>query len=456
MKVLSGVYHAEEGEIYINGEKVVIEDTNKAHELGISIIFQEFNLCPHLTVEDNIWLARQPKKGPFINDRLMFEKTKEILDELGLTFSPKALVRNLSVAEQQMVEIAKAISYNSKILVLDEPTAALTEAEIDRLFAIIKKLREKGVGMFYISHRLEELARITDRVSVLRDGQQVGTRDYKDVTIDELVKMMVGRALNDKFPVYQRKIGDVVFEARNIRNRKVNVNHIEVRAGEIVGLAGLMGAGRTELARAIFGADRTMSKEVFLNGSQIQINDINAAIKNGIGYITEDRKRDGLALNMTVERNINLAHIPQLLKAGFVDEAEAKKNAQQYISSLNIKTPSMNQKVGYLSGGNQQKIVLAKWLCNNIKVLIFDEPTRGIDVGAKFEVYELMNRLSDNGVAIIMISSELPEILGMSDRILVMHKGQISGELSKEEANQETILRLAAGIKDNGDVRKGA
>jgi ribose transport system ATP-binding protein len=456
MKVLSGVYHAEEGEIYINGEKVVIEDTNKAHELGISIIFQEFNLCPHLTVEDNIWLARQPKKGPFIDDRLMYDKTKEILNELGLTFSPKALVRNLSVAEQQMVEIAKAISYNSKILVLDEPTAALTEAEIDRLFTIIKKLREKGVGMFYISHRLEELARITDRVSVLRDGQQVGTRDYKDVTIDELVKMMVGRALNDKFPVYQRKIGNVIFEARNIRNRKVNVNHIEVRAGEIVGLAGLMGAGRTELARAIFGADRTMSKEVFLNGSQIQINDINAAIKNGIGYITEDRKRDGLALNMTVERNINLAHIPQLLKAGFVDENEAKKNAQQYISSLNIKTPSMNQKVGYLSGGNQQKIVLAKWLCNNIKVLIFDEPTRGIDVGAKFEVYELMNQLSDNGVAIIMISSELPEILGMSDRILVMHKGQISGELSKDEANQETILRLAAGIKDNGDVRKGA
>lgn len=456
MKVLSGVYQADEGEMYINGEKVIIEDTNKAHELGISIIFQEFNLCPHLSVQDNIWMARQPKKGPFINDRLMFDKTKEILDELGLSFSPKALVRNLSVAEQQMVEIAKAISYNSKILVLDEPTAALTEAEIDRLFAIIKKLREKGVGMFYISHRLEELARITDRVSVLRDGQQVGTRDYKDVTIDELVKMMVGRPLNDKFPVYQRKIGEVIFEARNIRNRKVNVDHIEVRAGEIVGLAGLMGAGRTELARAIFGADKTMSKEIYLNGSQIQVNDINAAIKNGIGYITEDRKRDGLALNMTVENNINLAHIPQLLKAGFVDEDAAKKNAQKYISSLNIKTPSMNQKVGYLSGGNQQKIVLAKWLCNNIKVLIFDEPTRGIDVGAKYEVYELMNQLSDNGVAIIMISSELPEILGMSDRILVMHNGQISGELSREEANQEKILRLAAGIKDNGDVKKGA
>lgn len=454
MKVLSGVYHAEEGEIFIQGEKVVIEDTNKAHELGISIIFQEFNLCPHLSVEDNIWLDRQPKKGLLIDDKRMYKNTKEILDELGLTFSPKALIRNLSVAEQQMVEIAKAISFNSRILVLDEPTAALTESEIDRLFAIIHKLKDKGVGMFYISHRLEELARITDRVSVIRDGQYIGTRDYKDVTIDELVKMMVGRALTDKFPVYERKIGGVVFEARNVRNKRVNVDHIEVHAGEIVGLAGLMGAGRTELARAIFGADRTMSKEIFLDGKQLQITDINTAIKNGIGYITEDRKRDGLALNMTVERNINLAHIPQLQKAGFVDETEAKKNADTYIKSLNIKTPSMNQTVGNLSGGNQQKIVLAKWLCNNIKVLIFDEPTRGIDVGAKYEVYELMNRLSDNGVAIIMISSELPEILGMSDRVLVMHGGQISGELNREEATQEKILRLAAGIRDDG--RKGA
>ena len=266
--------------------------------------------------------------------------------------------------------------------------------------------------------------------------------------------MMVGRELTDKFPVYERKIGDVCFEAKNIRNKKVNVDHIEVRAGEIVGLAGLMGAGRTELARAIFGADKTESKEIFLNGKQIQINNINVAIKNGIGYITEDRKRDGLALNMTVERNINLAHIPNLIKGAFIDETMAKENASKFIESLNIKTPSMYQKVGNLSGGNQQKIVLAKWLCNDIKVLIFDEPTRGIDVGAKYEVYELMNQLSDNGVAIIMISSELPEILGMSDRVLVMHNGRISGELSCEEADQEKILRLAAGIKD--DIKRGA
>lgn len=454
MKVLSGVYQADEGEIYINGQKVTIENTKKAQQLGISIIFQEFNLCSHLTVADNIWLDRQPKKGAFINDKKLMEKTQEILNELGLSINPKARIRTLSVAEQQMVEIAKAISFNSKILVLDEPTAALTESEIERLFSIIHKLKAKGVGMIYISHRLEELSRITDRVSVIRDGQYIGTENYADVTIDRLVQMMVGRELSAKFPVYQRTIGDVLFEGRNIVNNKVNVENIKVKAGEIVGIAGLMGAGRTELARAIFGADKTLSKEIFIEGKSVTVNSITAAIKNGIGYITEDRKKDGLALNMTVERNINLAHIPNLCKNGFVDAAEADKNALEYIDSLRIKTPSMRQKVTNLSGGNQQKIVLAKWLCNDIKVLIFDEPTRGIDVAAKYEVYELMNRLSDNGVAVIMISSDLPEILGMSDRILVMHGGKINGELSREEATQEKILRYAAGLQI--EDRKGA
>ncbi|WP_312644185.1 ATP-binding cassette domain-containing protein [Hydrogenoanaerobacterium sp.] len=454
MKVLSGVYQADEGEIYINGEKVTIENTKKAQQLGISIIFQEFNLCSHLTVADNIWLDRQPKKGAFVNDKKLIEQTQEILNELGLSINPKARIRTLSVAEQQMVEIAKAISFNSKILVLDEPTAALTDSEIERLFAIIHKLKKKGVGMIYISHRLEELSRITDRVSVIRDGQYIGTENYADVTIDRLVQMMVGRELSAKFPIYQREIGEVLFEARNIVSSKVNVENIKVRAGEIVGIAGLMGAGRTELAKAIFGADKTLSKEIFIEGKAVTINSITAAIKNGIGYITEDRKKDGLALNMTVERNINLAHIPNLCKNGFVNTTEAEKNALEYIESLRIKTPSMRQKVTNLSGGNQQKIVLAKWLCNDIKVLIFDEPTRGIDVAAKYEVYELMNRLSDNGVAIIMISSDLPEILGMSDRILVMHGGSINGELSREEATQEKILRYAAGLQI--EDRKGA
>ncbi len=454
MKILSGVYQANEGEIFINGEKANIENTKKAQQLGISIIFQEFNLFPHLSVANNIWLDRQPKKGPFVDDKKLIEMTQVILDDLGLSISPKALVRTLSVAEQQMVEIAKAISFNSRILVLDEPTAALTESEIDKLFNIIHRLKSKGVGMIYISHRLEELSRITDRVSVIRDGQYIGTLPYQEVSIDKLVSMMVGRELNDKFPVYKRKIGDVLFEARNVRNHKVNVENIQVHAGEIVGLAGLMGAGRTELARAIFGADRTWHKEVFVDGKLVEVNSITSAIKNGIGYITEDRKKDGLALNMTVERNINMAYIPILCKSIFADENAARENAAKYIDSLRIKTPSMYQKMQNLSGGNQQKTVLAKWLCNDIKVLIFDEPTRGIDVGAKYEIYELMNRLSDNGVAIIMISSDLQEILGMSDRIVVMHNGSISGELNRSEATQEKILRYAAGLRN--EEGKGA
>ncbi|WRS28637.1 sugar ABC transporter ATP-binding protein [Oscillospiraceae bacterium MB08-C2-2] len=446
MKVLSGVYRADQGELHIKGEKVLIDSPKKAQQMGISIIFQEFNLCSHLTVADNIWLDRQPKKGPFVDEKELIHKTQEILDDLGLSIKPKARVRSLSVAEQQMVEIAKAISFQSKILVLDEPTAALTEAEIDRLFAIILRLKKRGVGMFYISHRLEELSRIADRVSVIRDGEYIGTRDYKDVTIDSLVQMMVGRELSAKFPVYQRKIGDIIFEARNVENHRVQVDKLQVRAGEIVGIAGLMGAGRTELARAIFGADKTKTKEIFLEGRALQINSVDDAVKQGIGYITEDRKRDGLALSMTVERNINLAHIPNLCRFGFINDQAAQKNAHKFSQSLRIKTPSLKQRVNKLSGGNQQKIVLAKWLCNDIKVLIFDEPTRGIDVGAKLEVYELMNRLSDQGVGIIMISSELPEILGMSDRVLVMHDGAIRAELSREEATQEKILYYAAGL----------
>ncbi len=454
MKVLSGVYQAEEGEIFINGEKVEIENTKTAQQLGISIIYQEFNLCPHLSVANNIWLDRQPQKGVFVDDKKMTEQTQVILDELGLSISPKALILTLSVAERQMVEIAKAISFNSRILVMDEPTAALTETEIDRLFTIIHRLKSKGVGIIYISHRLEELSRIADRVSVLRDGQYVGTYHYKDVTVDKLVHLMVGRELSNKFPVYDRKIGEVLFEARNIRSKKLNVSNIQVCTGEIVGIAGLMGAGRSELARAIFGVDKTYHKEVFIDGKPVTINSITSAIRNGIGYITEDRKKDGLALNMTVESNINLAHIPNLIKKGFIDNSAAKENAAKYINSLRIKTPSMYQKMQNLSGGNQQKTVLAKWLCNDIKILIFDEPTRGIDVGAKYEVYELMNRLSDNGVAIIMISSDLSEIMGMSDRILVMHNGAISGEFNRSEATQEEILRCAAGLrKDEG---KGA
>ncbi|MGB4589840.1 MAG: sugar ABC transporter ATP-binding protein [Clostridiaceae bacterium] len=446
MKVMSGVYQADEGKIFIEGQEVKIGSISKAHELGVAIIFQELNLLPHMTVADNIFVGRQPKIGPFIDDKKMHANAKKILDDLGIKISTHATLGTLSVAQQQMVEIAKAISMNSKILVLDEPSAALTDKEIAQLFDIIRTLQKKGVGMVYISHRMEELAEICERVTVIRDGQYIGTRNYKDITMDELVNMIVGRSLEDKYPKHERKIGEIVLEAKNIkRGDKVNVDHLHVRAGEILGIAGLMGSGRTEIARCIFGADKADHKEIFIDGKPVTINSVGQAISHRIGYATEDRKYDGLALDLDVNYNTNMAHLKQLSRFGIIDDKKATENAEKYKKLLRTKTPSLKQIVRNLSGGNQQKIVLSKWLCNDVRILIVDEPTRGIDVGAKFEVYELFNRLSDQGVAIIMISSELPEILGMSDRVLVVHEGTINGELDAKKTTQEEILFLAAG-----------
>ncbi len=456
MKVMSGVYKAEEGKIFIENKEVNIDSVSKAQELGVSIIFQELNLCPHLSVADNIFIGRPPLKGPFISDKNMHIEAKKVLDTLGIDINTHAVVRTLSVAQQQMVEIAKAISYNSKILVLDEPTAALSETEIAQLFEIIRNLQKKGVGMVYISHRMEELDQICERVTILRDGQYIGTHHYKDLTTDELVNMIVGRALEDKYPKYQRKIGDVVFEARNIRRKNiVNVDKIEVRAGEILGIAGLMGSGRSEIMRCIFGADKADSMELFMNGKPIKVKKPGQAIAQGIGYATEDRKLNGLALDLDVKYNINMAYLKQLSRLGVLNDKKGLENANHYVKALRIKTPYLTQRVRNLSGGNQQKIVLAKWLCNDIKLLIVDEPTRGIDVGAKYEVYELFNQLSDAGVAIIMISSELPEVLGMSDRILVINEGSVNGELDAKSTTQEEILYLAAGY-NKAEKKKNA
>lgn len=446
MKILSGVYRADEGEIFIEGEKVIIDSVAKAHELGVSIIMQELNMCGHLSVADNIFIGRAPKKGMFIDDKRMHREAKAILDDLGIDLDTYAMVGSLSIAKQQMVEIAKAISFNSKILVLDEPTATLTEREIDQLFEIIGRLKEKGVGMVYISHRMAELNRICERVTIIRDGQYIGTRNLNEITMDELVNMIVGRALEDKYPKHKRTIGDIVLEARNVRRGdKVNADHFFVRKGEILGISGLVGAGRTELMRCIFGADHADSMDLWIEGKPVKIHSVIQAIRNGIGYATEDRKRDGLALGLDIKYNTNMAHLPQITRFGFVDDKAGLENAEKYVQLLHTKTPSVHQLCRNLSGGNQQKVVLAKWLCNDVKVLIVDEPTRGIDVGAKYEVYELFNQLSDQGVAIIMISSELPEILGMSDRILVIHQGEINGELDAKTATQEQILYLAAG-----------
>lgn len=446
MKILSGVHKADEGDIYIEGNKVQIDSVSKAHELGISIIMQELNMCGHLSVADNIFIGRAHKKGLFIDDKKMHEEAQKILDDLGIELNTYAQVDSLSVAKQQMVEIAKAISFNSKILVLDEPTATLTEREIDQLFEIIRRLQAKGVGMVYISHRMAELNQICERVTIIRDGQYIGTRNLNEITMDELVNMIVGRSLEDKYPKYTRKIGDIALEARNVhRGTKVNVDYLNVRKGEILGIAGLVGAGRTELMRCIFGADVADSMELTLYGKKIRVNSVIEAIKHGIGYATEDRKRDGLALNLDVKYNTNMAHLSKLTRFGFINDKKGEENAEKYVKLLRTKTPSIHQLCRNLSGGNQQKVVLAKWLCNDVKVLIVDEPTRGIDVGAKYEVYELFNELSKQGVAIIMISSELPEILGMSDRVLVIHQGEINGELDAKKTTQEEILYLAAG-----------
>lgn len=446
MKILSGVYRADEGEIFIEGEKVLIDSVTKAHELGISIIMQELNMCGHLSVADNIFIGRAHKKGLFIDDKKMHKEAQKILDDLGIQLNTYTRVANLSIAQQQMVEIAKAISFHSKILVLDEPTATLTEREIDQLFEIIKRLQEKDVGMVYISHRMAELNRICCRATIIRDGQYIGTCSLAETTMDEMVNMIVGRPLEDKYPRHVRSLGDVMLEAHNVRRAgKVNVDHFCVRKGEILGISGLVGAGRTELMRCIFGADRADSMELWLEGKPIRVRSVIGAINQGIGYATEDRKRDGLALGLDVQYNTNMAHLRQLSHFGFLDDKAGAKNAEKYVQLLRTKTPGIHQLCGNLSGGNQQKVVLAKWLCNDVKVLIVDEPTRGIDVGAKYEVYELFNQLSDQGVAIIMISSELPEILGMSDRILVIHQGEINGELDAQTATQEQILYLAAG-----------
>lgn len=451
MKVLSGIHQPDSGALYLRGQKTVIYGTQSAQKLGICIIHQELNLAPHLTVAQNIFLGREPLSyGKVLNEKKLNQKASEILQSLHLDISPTTLVGDLSISKQQMVEICKALSFRSEILIMDEPTSALSEAEIDELFRIIHKLKQEGVGIFYISHRLEELQHIVERISILRDGRYIGTWEYGQMTMDEIIAKMVGRTLNDKFPPRNCKVGKKIFEVQNI-SRKGLVKNIsfQLYKGEALGIAGLMGAGRTELARAIFGADRRDGGKIFLEGEEIFINSPLEAINAGIAYLSEDRKRDGLALNLALDQNITLTNILAVSNwCGVIDKSKERKEAKKFVEDLRIKTPSLDQKVGNLSGGNQQKIVIAKWLYHHSKVIIFDEPTRGIDVGAKFEVYELINELVRQGVGIIVISSDLPEIIGMSDRIVVLHEGEVTGIVVKAEATQERILNLATGLEN--------
>lgn len=450
MKILTGVYQYDEGRITFKGEEISFNTPHEAIQKGISIIYQELNLIPHLTVAQNIFIGREPMiSGMVIDKKKMNEDASKLLKSLNVDIDPDTVLRKLSVSKQQMVEIAKALSEKSEILIMDEPTSALSEAEIDELFKIIHKLQKEGVSVIYISHRLEELARIVDRVTVMRDGKHIGTYDYSSITMNELINLMVGRTLDSKFPKRDVEKGGKIFEAKNLTRKGVlNDISFELFQGEVLGIAGLMGAGRTELARAIFGVDRLDSGKIILNGKELSIKSPIDAIKSGIGYVTEDRKVDGLALKLAVDTNIILANVRAITNLiGVILKRKKKDLAKKYINDLRIKTPSAEQLVKNLSGGNQQKIVLAKWLCRYSKILILDEPTRGIDVGAKFEIYELINSMVKEGVGIIMISSELPEILGLSDRILVLHEGNLTGILDKSEATQEKILNLATGIK---------
>jgi ribose transport system ATP-binding protein len=448
MRILAGADTKDAGSVFLNGTEVHLDSPLSAMNLGISIIYQEFNLVPYMNAAENIFLGREPigRLPGVIDFGRMYSDAQRIIDELGVKLDVRKPVGELSVAQQQMVEIAKATSKKCSIIAMDEPSATLTEHELENLFALIRKLKSEGVSIIYISHRLEEIFEIADRVTVLRDGQLVGVRSVAETNREDIIRMMVGRELKEIIPKVKAEIGDVVLEVRGLSRRGIIKDiSFSVRRGEILGLAGLVGAGRTEVARAIFGADSVDKGEILLDGEPVAIHSPRDAISLGIGLVTEDRKSLGLILGMTVRENISLANLGALSKMGFISCRNERDVADQYVADLLIKTPSIEQAVQNLSGGNQQKVVLAKWLFTKSRVLIFDEPTRGIDVGAKTEIYQLMNRLAENGNAIIMISSELPEILGMSDRIVVMHEGEIVGELSREEATQEKIMHLATG-----------
>ncbi len=451
MKILTGIYTADTGTIVYQGDVIHPKNPREMADRGVSIIHQEFNLIPHLTVAENIFITREPRKfrNTIIDDKRLIEETKKLLRHLDISLDPKAKLAKLSVAEKQMVEITKALAVNSEILVLDEPTSALAEKEVQKLFEIIRDLKNRGVAIIYISHRLEEFEAIVDEVTTLRDGRYVSTSRWSDTSIPQLVRNMVGRSLDNQFPERNHDVGEIVFEARNIRRgRQVNDISLKVRKGEVVGLAGLMGAGRSEFARAVFGADRMESGTLYLDGREFVTRSPSDAIHNGITYLPEDRKLDGLFLDLEVQQNIMYATYSDNAVMGVVDDKRCRKKVDRVIRDLQVKTPTVKQLVGNLSGGNQQKVLIGRWLLKDLKVFIFDEPTRGIDVGAKFEVYNLINRLAEQGAAIIMISSEMPEILGLSDRIYVLCEGRLMGEMDAREATQEKILRLASGLTE--------
>lgn len=448
MKIISGVYQPNEGTISYKGEVVHFSSTQQSEAAGIAIIHQELNLVPHLTVAENIYLAREPRRGFLVDRKRLQADAQACLDRLGVQIDPQAEVRMLSVAQCQMVEIAKALSLNASILIMDEPTSSLTEQEAQLLFRVIRDLKSQGTGIIYISHRLDEMAEIVDRVTVLRDGRYISTDDLDSITLDEIVARMVGRSLEEKFPAPTRiPTEDVIFSVSGLTREGVFSDvSFDLKRGEILGFAGLMGAGRTEVARAIFGAEPYDAGIVQLDGNTLHISDPRAAIEAGIAYLSEDRKAQGLAVKMPVDANLMLANMEAVsTRGGIIDRKKHSTNSRHYVDLLSIKTPSLHQPVRLLSGGNQQKIIIGKWLFRKPKIMFFDEPTRGIDVGAKFAIYQIMDELAASGIGIVLISSELPEILGLSDRVAVFHGGRIVSTLTTAKTSQEEIMMYASG-----------
>ncbi len=453
MKILSGVYVKDSGTMKIFGETVEEMDPVKAQEMGIAIIHQELNMCDHLTVAQNIFLGREMTRKGILSDDDMNREASKILGRLNMDIDPDTLVGDLSVSKQQMVEIAKALSTNAKILIMDEPTSALTSKEIEDLFTIIKRLKNEGHGIVYISHRLEELEHIVDRVMILRDGQYIVSMDYKDTNLREIISYMVGREITEKFPRIERSVGKKILEVQNL-NAGDNVKNVSfsLHEGEIVGIAGLMGAGRTETTRALFGADPKDTGRIFIDGKEVKINRPIDSINAGIVLVPEDRKKDGLCTKLSIRDNIALPNLDILgSKLGVINRKKEREMTRKTVEDLHIRLASVEGNAEGLSGGNQQKVVVGKWLARNSRVVIFDEPTRGIDVAAKVEIYNLMNELKDKGIGVLFVSSEMPEVLGMSDRILVMAEGRITKELDIKEATQDIILEYATKFEKKLD-----
>jgi ribose transport system ATP-binding protein len=452
MKILTGALSRDQGDICLRGQPVEIDTPSHAQSLGISMIHQELSLIPYLTVGQNIYLGREPRARlpGFINWTALYAQAQELLDRLNVDVDARAEVGELRIAQQQMVEVAKALSLNADLIAMDEPTSALTERETEVLFDVMRSLRAQGVSLIFISHRLEEVFQIANRVTVLRDGQLIGTSDIAELDEDRVVRMMVGRKLGEMYPKAEVERQALVLDATDLHDgRELRGVSLKLYRGEILGVAGLVGAGRTALAETLFGIRPMVSGDVRVEDQPVRIGSPGEAIRLGMGFVPEDRKLQGLFMNMAVRENITLSALDQVTRWGFVNSTKADRLAREEVKKLDIRTPSLRQRVRNLSGGNQQKVIIARWLTLKPRVLILDEPTRGIDVGAKAEIHALMNQLAQEGVGVLMISSELPEVLGVSDRILVMHEGRVTGEFRRDEATQDDIMRAATGGKGN-------